>query len=139
MFKSILQGLESGSLLCGTQGRPHGRLFTRYRRSTRTKDRLQQTLEHDPEKWEPVFREDHAQKEKKLEPGSTQLNQAPGCAASKGTNELASRFAIDRALFGGFRDGRHCHELRNARFAISQSVFRKRNLHMVGADLHRAG
>jgi hypothetical protein len=31
--------------------------------------------EHDPEKWNPVFREDHAQNERTLESDSTQLNQ----------------------------------------------------------------
>src|SRR5258706_392327 len=31
--------------------------------------------EHDPEKWSPVFREDHAQNERMLESDSTQLNQ----------------------------------------------------------------
>ena len=32
--------------------------------------------EHDPEKWNPVFREDHAQNEGTREPDSTHSNQA---------------------------------------------------------------
>src|SRR5258708_15773395 len=46
--------------------------------------RTELRLEHDPEKWKPVFRKDHANKKMTLDPDSTQLDQDPALFRPRG-------------------------------------------------------